>query len=188
MNTPNKLTVLRVVMIPVFLIFLMNSSIPHNYLWALIIFSAASLTDMLDGHLARKHNLITDFGKFMDPLADKLLVTSALICFIQLGLVSSIVVVIIVAREFLVTSLRLVASSSGKVIAADIWGKVKTVAQLITIIAIQLMQELVYTGIMPDNGVSDTIGSVMMWIVAALTVISGANYLWKNRSFVNTAK
>ena len=175
-------------MIPLFLFFLLSPYIAHNYLWALIIFAAASFTDMLDGHIARKNNLITDFGKFMDPLADKLLVTSALICFIQLGLVDAIVVVIIVAREFLVTSLRLVAASSGKVIAADIWGKIKTVAQLISIIAIQLMQELLYVGIMPNNGTAEIIGSVMMWIVAALTVISGTNYLWKNRSFVNTAK
>ncbi len=188
MNTPNKLTVLRVIMIPVFLVFLLNQSIPHNYLWALIVFSAASLTDMLDGHLARKNNLITDFGKFMDPLADKLLVTSALICFIELNLVSSIVVVIIVAREFLVTSLRLVASSSGKVIAADIYGKIKTVAQLIAIIAIMLLQELLHVGFITDTNIVAIIGSVMMWIVAALTVISGANYLWKNRSFVNTTK
>lgn len=188
MNTPNKLTLLRVAMIPVFLVFLLCSGIPHNYLWALLVFTAASLTDLLDGYLARKYELITDFGKFMDPLADKLLVTSALICFIQLGFADALVVVIIVAREFLVTSLRLVASTNGKVIAADIFGKLKTVSQIVAIVAILLLQELVSSGFLISAGLAAAVGNTLMWIVAVLTVCSGANYLWKNRSFINTAK
>ena len=119
MNTPNKLTMLRVMLVPVFLVFLMVSRIPYNFLYALAIFIAASLTDLLDGYLARKNNQVTTFGKFLDPLADKVLVLSAMICFIQLELASSVAVVIVIAREFMVTSLRLVAvSGSGKVIPA----------------------------------------------------------------------
>lgn len=188
MNTPNKLTLLRVVMIPVFLVFLLCGGISHHYFWALLVFTAASLTDLLDGYLARKHELVTDFGKFMDPLADKLLVTSALICFIQLGFVDALVVVIIVAREFLVTSLRLVASANGKVIAADIFGKLKTVSQIVAIVAILVLQELVSSGIFITPEAAAAVGGILMWIVAVLTVCSGANYLWKNRSFINTAK
>ncbi|MBC8570896.1 CDP-diacylglycerol--glycerol-3-phosphate 3-phosphatidyltransferase [Zongyangia hominis] len=188
MNLPNKLTVLRVLMIPVFLVFLLLDAIPHNYLWALIVFILASLTDMLDGKIARKHGLVTDFGKFMDPLADKLLVNAALICFIEKGLVMAVLVFIIIAREFLVTSLRLIAAGKGTVIAADIWGKVKTVCQIIAVCLIMLLQELLYAGVLPQNFPVGAVNAVSMWIVVVFTVLSGFNYLWKNRSCIASAK
>ena len=119
MNLPNKLTMLRILMIPVFMVFIEISILPNHILWAFVVFVLASLTDMLDGKIARKYNLVTDFGKFMDPLADKILVTAALIYFIPLGLAPAWIVILILAREFLVTSLRLIASGKGVVIAAD---------------------------------------------------------------------
>ncbi|HJB25574.1 MAG TPA: CDP-diacylglycerol--glycerol-3-phosphate 3-phosphatidyltransferase [Firmicutes bacterium] len=186
MNTPNKLTVLRMVLIPFFLFFLLFD-LPHHYLYALILFAAASFTDFLDGHIARRDGIVTDFGKFLDPVADKLLVTSALICFIELGFTSSIVVVIIIAREFIVTSLRMVAASS-QVIAANIWGKLKTVSQMVAVIAILFMQECVQAGWLPDSFPALTIGHVLMWIAAVLTLFSGLTYLKDNWKYVNTAK
>ncbi|MEG1994555.1 MAG: CDP-diacylglycerol--glycerol-3-phosphate 3-phosphatidyltransferase, partial [Oscillospiraceae bacterium] len=150
MNLPNKLTVLRICLIPLFLFFLYCNFIPHNFLIALVVFGAASFTDMLDGKIARKHNLVTDFGKFMDPLADKLLVISAMIAFVGLNLASSIVVIIILAREFLVTSLRLVAANSGVVIAADKWGKYKTVSQMMWVSYIMLSKWIVSTFSVPS--------------------------------------
>ena len=131
MNLPNKLTVMRMALIPVFLVFMLVESIPHRYLIAAVIFAAASFTDYLDGHIARRDGLVTNFGKLMDPLADKLLVFSALVCFIDLEMSSALIVFIILAREFLVTSVRLIAAEQGTVIAADIWGKMKTVSQII---------------------------------------------------------
>ena len=186
MNTPNKLTVLRMILIPFFLFFLLFD-LPHHYMYALVLFAAASFTDYLDGHLARRDGIVTDFGKFLDPVADKLLVTSALICFIELGLVSSIVVVIIIAREFIVTSLRMVAASS-QVIAANLWGKLKTVSQMVAVITVLLMQECVQSGLLPESFPAMTIGHVLFWIAAALTLFSGLTYLKDNWKYVNTAK
>ena len=134
MNLPNKLTVMRMALIPVFLVFMLAESIPHRYLIAAVIFAAASFTDYLDGHIARRDGLVTNFGKLMDPLADKLLVFSALVCFIDLEMSSALIVFIILAREFLVTSVRLIAAEQGTVIAADIWGKMKTVSQIIWVL------------------------------------------------------
>lgn len=186
MNTPNKLTCLRIILIPFFVFFLLVPSIPQNYLWALILFGAASFTDYLDGHLARKYNLITSFGKLMDPLADKLMVTAAIVCFVQLRLTSALVVIIILAREFLVTSLRLVAAGNGVVIAADKYGKYKTVSQIIWICYVLLFQWLA-VNLLPAQlagaySALMMVGHVMAAIVLVLTVYSGWNYLWKNRS------
>ena len=133
MNLPNKLTVLRMAMVPFFVGALLWQGLPHRYLVALLLFVAASYTDHLDGKIARSRNLITNFGKFMDPLADKILVISALICFVSLDLINPWWVLVIVAREFLVTSLRLVAADEGVVIAANKWGKAKTVSQIVAI-------------------------------------------------------
>lgn len=188
MNTPNRLTVLRVLLVPVFLIFLMISRIPHHYGFALAVFVIASLTDYLDGHLARKHDQVTTFGKFLDPLADKILVSSALICFIELGFASSIAVVLIIFREFMVTSIRLVASGEGKVIAASIWGKMKTAIQMVSIIAILLMQELLESGLLSSQFPVSSIGRGLIWVCAAVTLISGMDYLKDNWSSVNTTK
>lgn len=189
MNTPNKLTILRVILVPVFLSFLLINDIEYNYIFALIVFIAASLTDMLDGHLARKNNQITTFGKFLDPLADKVLVLSAMICFIELGLASSVAVVIIIAREFMVTSIRLVAlSGDGKVISASILGKIKTVISMVAVIGI-----LTLLGV--DQIVSISTGidiplfaNILIWIATAATIVSGLEYLFANKGSINTIK
>lgn len=187
MNTPNKLTVLRMVLVPFFVAALLISDIPASYLIALVIFTVASLTDMLDGQLARKHNQVTTFGKFLDPLADKMLVTSAMICFIEMGLSSSVAVLIVIGREFMVSAIRLVAVGEGNVIAANIWGKVKTVIQLVVIIGVLLLLALQDFGIAQSLDVP-LISGVGMWVIAAVTAISGGKYLVDNLQYINTTK
>lgn len=140
MNLPNKLTVLRVILIPFFLLFVLLFKIPHHMVFALIVFAAASITDWFDGKIARKHNLVTTFGKFLDPLADKLLVMTALICFTFERWIDPVAVVLILAREFMVTGLRLVVASEGVVVAAGIWGKLKTAFTMVALIAIMVLQ------------------------------------------------
>lgn len=196
MNLPNKLTLTRIVLVPVFMIFVSLTSLdavangtfqPLYYLLAGIVFAAASFTDFLDGHLARKWNMVTDFGKFADPLADKLLTTVAFIYMMRDGVCSPVVLCIILAREFAVSGLRMVAAGAkdGKVIAANMWGKVKTVLQMLTIIFYYFTVSL--TGNVLGQQCAD-IASVLCWAVAAVTAISGIKYLWDNRSFINTAK
>ena len=184
MNLPNRLTLLRICLVPVCVFFLLVP-LPHHYLWALLVFVVASLTDLFDGKIARERHLVTNFGKLLDPLADKVLVTSVLFCFIELGLSGSLVVIIIVAREFLVTSLRLVAVEGGRVIAASMWGKVKTVTQIVAIIAVLLMQELVVlfpsvARVVPVQAV----GECLLWVAAIATLISGVKYIWDNRDCI----
>ncbi len=186
LNTPNKLTLLRMILVPFFVVFLSVDAIPHRYLWALVFFSVASFTDFLDGHLARKHNLVTNFGKFLDPLADKLLVISALMCFVESELLSAIAVIITIAREFAVTSVRLVSAGSGVVIPADIWGKVKTVTQIIGIIAVMFMQELLEIGVLPESFPAGIIGEVLIWISVVCAVVSGVRYVYYNWSHIKT--
>ena len=193
MNLPNKLTLTRIILVPVFMVFVSLTQIgtedfnPTWYLVAGIIFAAASFTDFLDGHLARKWNMVTDFGKFADPLADKLLTTVAFIYMLRDGVCSPVVLCIILAREFAVSGLRMVAASAkdGKVIAANMWGKVKTVLQMITIILYFFMAAL---GGPTDIGMTSFVAQVLCWLVAIATAISGIKYLWDNRSFINTAK
>lgn len=188
MNLPNKLTVLRMVMVPFFVFFMLMPGIPHHYLFALIIFSAASITDHLDGRIARSRGLITNFGKLMDPLADKILVVSALICMVALGLTNAWFVIIIVAREFLVTAIRQLAVESGVVIPANNWGKAKTVSQMvaiITVLALQYLNELL-TGVFALDlgmwsGVFLLIGDVLLGIAVLLTLISGWTYVVQNK-------
>lgn len=176
MNLPNKLTILRVILIPFFVAFLMDAfHIPGTKWIALAIFIIASLTDMLDGKIARKYNLVTNFGKFMDPLADKLLVCSALIAFVDMGMVPTWIVMIIIAREFIISGFRLVASDNGIVIAAGIWGKLKTVCQMIMIIVL----------IADFGGIFDMIGTVLIWLSLILTVISLVDYLYTNRQVLS---
>ena len=172
MNLPNKLTVLRVIMVP-FLVFFMLTDVggAANKWIALALFIVASLTDMLDGKIARKYNLVTNFGKFMDPLADKLLVCSAMICLIPSGKLNTAIVIVIIAREFIISGFRLVASDSGIVIAASYWGKFKTVFQMAMIIVL----------IADFGGVFDLIGQILIWIALALTIISLIDYIVKNR-------
>ena len=185
MNLPNKLTLLRVCLIPVFLLFVYVSAIPCHYLLALIVFAAASLTDMLDGKIARKHNLVTNFGKFLDPLADKVLVITALTVFVELKefRMSAIPLVIIIAREFMVSGLRLLAAEEGVVIAAGIWGKLKTAFTMVTIVGVMAYLSLAYEfGLAVPDFVKTWILGALIWISTALTIISGLVYLkgcWK---------
>ena len=204
MNLPIKLTLTRIVLVPVFMIFVSLTSLdavangtfqPTYYLIAGIVFAAASFTDFLDGHLARKWNMVTDFGKFADPLADKLLTTVAFIYMMRDGVCSPVVLCIILAREFAVSGLRMVAAGAkdGKVIAANMWGKVKTVLQMLSIIFYffgMSIASMSATG--AEQGVRQilviSISMALCWLVAAVTAISGIKYLWDNRSFINTAK
>ena len=196
MNLPNKLTLTRIILVPVFMIFVsltsLDSIVDGNfnatfYLLAGIVFAAASFTDYLDGHLARKWHMVTDFGKFADPLADKLLTTVAFIYMMRDGVCSPVVLCIILAREFAVSGLRMVAAGAkdGKVIAANMWGKVKTVLQMLTILFYYFTVSL--TGNVLGQQCAD-VASVLCWGVAAVTAVSGIKYLWDNRSFINTAK
>lgn len=182
MNLPNKLTIFRVILIPFFVVFLL---IPYlyencagNYV-ALAIFCVASLTDLLDGKIARKYNLVTDFGKFMDPLADKLLVCSAMICLISTGQLPAVIVIIIIAREFIISGFRLIASDNGIVIAANMWGKVKTVFQMAMIILMLLNL---------DFGWYKIVTNVVMYIALALTVISLITYIVQNKGVLKGSK
>ena len=170
MNLPNKLTILRTVMIPFFILFLYTDWF-HGYdkIIAAVIFIAASLTDMLDGKIARKYNLVTNFGKFMDPLADKLLVCSALIALVDLNKIAAWVVIIIIAREFIISGFRLVASDNGVVIAASYWGKFKTTFQMIAVILM-----IVNLPVLHILTVACT------WIALVLTVVSLVDYIAKN--------
>ena len=196
MNLPNKLTLCRIILVPVFMIFVSlteSGTETFNATWYLvagIVFAAASFTDYLDGHLARKWHMVTDFGKFADPLADKLLTTVALIYMMRDGVCSPVVLCIILAREFAVSGLRMVAAGAkdGKVIAANMWGKVKTVLQMLTIIFYFFGISLTYGNTVLGNLNVWLISYWLCWLVAAATAISGIKYLWDNRSFINTAK
>ena len=171
MNLPNKLTVLRVIMVPFFVFFMLTDVGGAANKWiALVIFCVASLTDMLDGKIARARNLVTNFGKFMDPLADKLLVCSAMICLIPSGKLAAWIVIVIIAREFIISGFRLVASDAGIVIAASYWGKFKTVSQMFMIIV--LIADL--------GGVFDMIGTILIWVSLILTIVSLFDYVAKN--------
>lgn len=171
MNLPNKLTVLRVIMVPFFVLFMLTDIGGAANKWiALVIFCVASLTDMLDGKIARARNLVTNFGKFMDPLADKLLVCSAMICLITTGQLAAWIVIIIIAREFIISGFRLVAADSGIVIAASYWGKFKTVAQMAMVIVL----------IADFGGIFDTVGTALIWISLVLTIVSLVDYVAKN--------
>lgn len=183
MNLPNKLTLLRIAMIPVFLFFLMTSFFDYSVYVALAVFIAAAITDSLDGRIARARGLVTDFGKFADPLADKILVLSALIGFIELGYLSSIPVIIIIAREFMVTGLRIVAIGSGKVIAAGFSGKLKTVIQMVVIIMLMFMAPFraCWFGF-------EVIAQIGIWAMVAITVYSGAEYIIQNWSIIDYKK
>lgn len=172
MNLPNKITIARVFMIPVFLVIYLSQSIPYANIIAAIIFVVACLTDALDGYIARKYNLVTNFGKFADPLADKLLVCSALICFVQFDLVPAWIIIIIIFREFIISGFRLVASDNGVVIAASNIAKFKTTAQMI-------MSILLIINI--NNGVFNVLEQVFIYLSLVLTVVSLIDYMYKNR-------
>lgn len=213
MNLPNKLTLGRIILVPFFVAALLIPFPFHNII-ALLLFIAASITDTLDGKIARKMNLITDFGKFADPLADKILVLSALLCFIQLGWCDCVAVIIVLFREFAVTSIRLIASAKGEVIAANMWGKVKTVSQIVAIVAVFVFMTIfdiicvaatgsflpagglpmlsyldpsisAFSGVLTAFRVFNIIGQVLIWITAVITVISGVKYLLDNKDVIS---
>lgn len=192
MNLPNKLTVARMLATPVFMLFMMFNFKGH-FVVALAIFIAAALTDLFDGKIARQQNLVTDFGKFLDPVADKMLTTAAFLAFLQAGVGEGILwmVFITLLREFLVTSVRLVAASGGgKVIAANIWGKAKTVSQMVAIIF--TITVLAFVDLFPIfpilNGILFAAVSVVLWVSTILCAVSGAVYLVQNWEFVKSAK
>ena len=170
----------RVILIPIFVFFLLAPYFEGygNYV-AVAIFIVASLTDLLDGKIARKYNLVTNFGKFMDPLADKLLVCSAMICLIELGLLPAWIVIIIIAREFIISGFRLIASDNGVVIAASYWGKFKTTFQMLMVIVLLLNF---------DSAAFKILGTVLVWIATILTVVSLIDYIMKNKDVLKDQK
>lgn len=172
MNLPNKLTVLRVILVPVFVVFLLCDITGYDKWIALAVFIIASLTDMLDGKIARKYNLVTNFGKFMDPLADKLLVCSAMICFIPMGILPTWMVLIVIAREFIISGFRLVAADNGVVIAASIWGKYKTAVSMVMICF--ALADI-------NNPAYQIFVQVLIWASLILTVVSLVDYIIKNK-------
>lgn len=176
MNLPNKLTLLRIILIPIFMGVLYWGFSGATYV-ALAIFIIASLTDLLDGKIARKYNLVTTFGKFMDPLADKLLVCSALICLVEMGKIPAWIVIIIVSREFIISGFRLVASDKGVVIAAGYWGKFKTTFQMVMIVLM-----------IADIPVLSLVTTIVMWAALILTVVSLVDYLVKNKDCLKDQK
>lgn len=177
MNLPNKLTLFRVILIPFFVLFMLVDITAYDKWIALSIFIVASLTDLLDGKIARKYNLVTNFGKFMDPLADKLLVCSALICLVALTKIPAWIVIIIIAREFIISGFRLIASDNGVVIAASYWGKFKTTFQMVMICLM-----------IADIEAISLITTVVMWIALILTVVSLVDYLIKNKDVTRDTK
>lgn len=177
MNLPNKLTLFRVILIPFFVLFMLVDITAYDKWIALAIFIVASLTDLLDGKIARKYNLVTNFGKFMDPLADKLLVCSALICLVALNKIPAWIVIIIIAREFIISGFRLIASDNGVVIAASYWGKFKTTFQMVMICLM-----------IADIETISLITTVVMWIALILTVVSLVDYLIKNKDVMKDIK
>lgn len=176
MNTPNKLTIARMIIVPFLVIFLLTGwgGEANRYI-SLTLFVVASVTDWFDGYLARKNNLVTNFGKFMDPLADKLLVCSAMICMIDLKRLPAWFVIIIIAREFIISGFRLIAAENGIVIAANYWGKFKTASQMIMIILL----------ILHFDGIFVILERIFIWLSLALTIISLITYIWQNRTVLS---
>ncbi len=177
MNLPNKLTMFRVILIPFFVVFLLVDITPVDKWIALAVFIIASLTDMLDGKIARKYNLVTNFGKFMDPLADKLLVCSALVCLVAVDRIPAWMVIVIIAREFIISGFRLVASDNGVVIAASYWGKFKTTFQIIMICLM-----------ITDLAALQLLTAIVTWVAVILTVVSLVDYLVKNKEVMKDTK
>lgn len=195
MNTPNKLTLARMIATPIFMA-TMLIDFPYHYLISLVLFAAASITDMIDGKMARKYNLVTDFGKFLDPLADKMLTTAAYLGFMFIyskaggnyGLQMTTIVFIVLFREFMVSSLRLVTAKSGLVVAANIWGKLKTVSQMVGLVVALFLYTLISDFGLTIQPVCDIIIMVLFWISAVLCVISGLIYLNECKGYINSSK
>ncbi len=189
MNLPNKLTVLRIILTPIFLILFTVESIPYHYILALAVFAIASITDLLDGKIARKHNIVTTFGKLTDPLADKMLTTAALLGFMLIGCCNIWILFIVLFREFGISSIRLVAAAEGVVIPANIWGKVKTTCQMVSTILIMFLLSLqVDFGVLAPEFPVALISNVLLWITAALTVVSGVTYVIAGTKVIDFSK
>ncbi|WP_160675561.1 CDP-diacylglycerol--glycerol-3-phosphate 3-phosphatidyltransferase [Clostridium sp. C8-1-8] len=196
MNLANRLTIIRIFLVPIFLVFIAFRDLTYSTFIATFIFVLASLTDKLDGYIARSRNQITRFGKFMDPLADKLLVTSALISLVELHVVPSWAAVIIIAREFAVSGLRTIAAADGTVIASSWWGKIKTVIQIIAIILLLLKVNIgsskYLTNLVTDNSFMnkffDIAPTVSLYLAVIVTILSGIDYFVKNKAAINTEK
>lgn len=194
LNLPNILTISRIVITPIFLFVILMESLQHRFLIACIIFAIGSITDAVDGHLARKNNQITNFGKFLDPIADKILTTSALLAFMSMGLCNIWIVMLVLTREFAIASVRMIAASNGVVIPANVWGKIKTVTQMVFTILIMLLGEAYYIvettdailfSKLPDLSL---VSNGLLWITAIFTVISGVVYLIDSRKIIDFTK
>ena len=194
LNVPNILTIARIFITPIFLAVILMDTLPHKFLIACVIFSIGSITDAIDGHLARKNNQITNFGKFLDPIADKILTTSALLAFMSMGLCNIWIVMLVLTREFAIASVRMIAAAGGVVIPANIWGKIKTVSQMVFTILIMLLGETweilsntnkVLFEKLPDLSL---ISNGLLWITAILTVISGIIYLNDSKKIIDFTK
>lgn len=195
LNTPNKLTIARMIIAPLFLAVIMKENLPHRFLWALVIFSVASITDAIDGKMARKNNQVTNFGKLLDPIADKVLTTAALLAFMKLGLCNIWIVMIVLTREFAIASIRMIAASNGVVIPANIWGKLKTVSQMVFTILIMFLGEIfsyaknIVPGVtVPYYLTLSNISNTLLWITAVLTVISGVIYIKDSKNAIDYSK
>ena len=194
LNLPNLLTVSRVVITPIFLVTILIETLPHRFLIACVIFSIASITDAIDGHIARENNQITNFGKFLDPIADKILTTAALLAFMFMGLCNIWIVMLVLTREFAIASVRMLAATNGVVIPANVWGKIKTVSQMVFTILIMLLGEVYFIletseaelfSKIPDLSL---ISNGLLWITAILTVVSGVIYLYDSRKIIDFTK
>ncbi len=187
MNVPNQLTVIRIVLTPIFLgLFLSN--LEHHFLWGLIVFAVGSFTDFLDGKIARKKNIVTVFGQLADPVADKILTTAALLAFMQFGLCNIWIIMIVLLREFTITSFRLVATAQGVVIPANIYGKMKTVSQMVFSLVIMVLAELNEWGVLGENFPLTTVSNGLLWITAVLCVISGVIYVKQSVKLIDFSK
>ena len=194
LNVPNLLTIARIFITPIFLAVILMDTLPHKFLIACVIFSIASITDAVDGHLARKNNQITNFGKFLDPIADKILTTAALLAFMSMGLCNIWIVMLVLTREFAIASVRMIAAAGGVVIPANIWGKIKTVSQMVFTILIMLLGEVweiisntneALFEKLPDLSL---VSNGLLWITAILTVVSGWIYLNDSKKIIDFTK
>ena len=194
LNVPNLLTIARIIITPIFLAVILMDTLPHKFLIACVIFSIASITDAIDGHLARKNNQITNFGKFLDPIADKILTTAALLAFMSMGLCNIWIVMLILTREFAIASVRMIAAAGGVVIPANVWGKIKTMSQMVFTILIMLLGEvweiLANTNEVLFNKLPDLslVSNGLLWITAILTVVSGWIYLNDSKKIIDFTK
>lgn len=187
MNLPNRLTVVRIILTPIFLgLFL--SGIKHHFLWGLIVFALGSFTDFLDGKIARKNNIVTVFGQLADPVADKILTTAALLAFMQFDLCNIWIIMIVLLREFTITSFRLVATAQGVVIPANIYGKMKTVSQMVFSLVIMLLAELNDCGVLGEGFPLSTVSNALLWITAVLCVVSGVIYVKQSLKLIDFSK